>query len=157
MLSRCTWSDTVRDASAKTRTLSIQESLDEPEPPVVCVGRSGKWIATLERRSMLTIAETRRASITSGGKRINTTNHSLSITSPPTELTIVNVLSGKEWRISGFGDYLSLRPIGFSPDERYFALVVERHDICEISWVDCESRKVFGRNGLRINVTSNSC
>ena len=112
----------IADDGYKMPPKAIVDIVDAPMTPRISISPDKKHVLLLERPSLPSIKELAQPELRLAGVRINPTVNGRSRAAVYTSITIKNIETGKEKRVSGFPRNAAILQTSWSPDGNHIAV-----------------------------------
>ncbi len=120
--------------------------------PGVSVDDNGEWMLFMQRNSYPSVEELAQPELKIAGLRINPANFSPSRQNFINDLSLRNIKTGKDHKITGLPAPLLAGNISFSPDDKKIAFTQTTGDRVDLYVIDVATQKAMKVNKTALNV-----
>lgn len=119
--------------------------------PLVSVDRKGEWILLSQRNSYPSVEELAQPEQRIAGLRFNPNNYALSRQNFINEVSLKNLKTGKEYKVTGLPSPLSAGSISWSPSGKKVALTHTSNSRVDLYVIDVGTQKAMKINKAALN------
>ena len=130
----------------------IADMLLAKPTPNVRVDDKGEWMLFMQSNSYPSVEELARPELKIAGLRINPANFAPSRQNFINDLSLRNITTGKDYKITGLPSPLFAGNISFSPDDKKIAFTQTATDRVDLYVIDVASQKAMKVNKTALNV-----
>ncbi len=130
---------------------AISKLIEAPSTPSVSIDSKAEWMLMMERPGYPSIEEVAAPELRIGGTRINPATNGRSRRSFMTGLTLKNIKTGEEFKISGLPAKPQLGNVAWSFDEKKMAFTHTTADGIELWVADVETKSAKKLTGSIVN------
>lgn len=145
-----------KDGGYKTPPKDITDMLMAKKPPAVSVDEKATWMLLMESNAYPSVEELARPELKIAGLRINPQNFAPSRLSLISNLTLRQIATGTDFKISGLPSPLAANNIRWSPGGRKIAFTQVLPGRVDLYVIDVATRKAVKVNKSPLNIISGS-
>ena len=140
------------DAGYTKPPKDVADMLLASPTPSVSVDDKGEWMLFMQRNSYPSVEELAQPELRIAGLRINPANFSPSRQNFVNDLSLRNIKTGKDYKITGLPSPMLAGNISFSPDEKKIAFTQTTDDRVDLYIIDVATQKATKVNKTALNV-----
>lgn len=139
------------DAGYKTPPKAIADMLLAKPTPNISIDDKGEWMLFTESSSYPSVEELARPELRIAGLRINPNNYAPSRQNFINNLYLKNIVSGKEYKITGLPSPLYAGSISWSPNDKKIGFTHTTKDRVDLYVIDVATQKATKINKSALN------